>query len=126
MMNRDGFHHYEKELPNAVVYGMAQDAHGKLWLNVQGNGLYVFDGIKFHSCDSTLVLRDKNIHALASDKAGNIIVMHDAGMDIIDVRKNKVVYLGEEVGIHDQITNLNAAGLRFSGEYLFRYDRGNH
>ena len=118
-MNRDGFHHYDKELPSAVVYGMAQDANGNLWVNVQGNGLYIFDGRKFHACDSTLVLRDKNIHALVSDKAGNIVVMHDAGMDIIDIRKNKVVYLGEEVGIRDKITNLNAAGMDSQGNIYF-------
>ena len=119
MMNRDGFHHYEKELPSAVVYGMAQDGNGSLWVNVQGNGLYIFDGTKFHACDSTLILRDKNIHALVSDKAGNIVVMHDAGMDIIDIRKHKVVYLGEEVGVRDKITNLNAAGLDSHGNIYF-------
>ena len=104
MMNRNGFHHYQRELPSTVVYGMAQDAHRRLWVNLQGNGLYIFDGNKFYPCDSTLVLRDKNIHALISDKAGNIVVMHDMGMDMIDVRKNKVVYLGEEVGIGDKIS----------------------
>src|SRR5688572_24828414 len=116
MMNRNGFYHYDKELPNAVVYGMAQDTNGRLWVNVQGNGLYTFDGRRFHACDSTLVLRDNNIHALVSDKVGNIVVMHDAGMDIIDVRKNKVVVsLGEEVGIRDKITNLNGTGIDSQG-----------
>ena len=119
MMNRNGFYHYDKELPSTVVYGMAQDASGRLWVNVQGNGLYIFDGRRFHACDSTLVLRDKNIHALVSDKLGNIIVMHDAGMDIIDVRKNKVVSLGEEVGIRDKITSLNATGIDSQGNIYF-------
>lgn len=110
MLNRDGFHHYDQGLPSTVIYGMAQDANGNLWINVQGHGLYVFDGRKYQACDSTLTLRDKNIHALVSDKAGNIVVMHDAGMDVIDVKKKKVVHLGEEVGIRDKITNLNAVG----------------
>jgi ligand-binding sensor domain-containing protein len=110
MMNRDGFHQYDQGLPSNVVYGIAQDAEDKLWVNVQGHGLYIFDGRKFYPCDSTLVLRDKDIHGLASDEAGNIVVMHDVGMDIIDVRNNKVVYLGEEVGMRDKIANLNAIG----------------
>ena len=110
MMNRDGFHQYDQGLPGNVVYGMAQDAERKLWVNVQGHGLYIFDGRKFYPCDSTLVLRDKDIHGLTSDEDGNIVVMHDAGMDIIDIRHNKIVYLGEEVGIRDKIANLNAIG----------------
>lgn len=119
MMNRDGFHRYDEGLPSPVVYGMAQDANHKLWVNVQGHGLYVFDGRKFYPSDSALVLRGKDIHALVSDKDGNIVVMHDAGIDIIDVRKNKVVYLGEEVGIRDKIANLNAIGKDEQGHIYF-------
>ncbi len=110
MMNRDGFHHYSDGLPGGVIYGMTQDSDGKLWVNVQGHGLYVFDGRKFFPCDTTLVLRDNNIHSLATDRAGNIIVLNDAGIDIIDTHENKVVYLGEEFGIQDRIGNLNAVG----------------
>lgn len=124
MMNRDGFHHYDQELPNAVIYGMAQDANRHLWVNVQGHGLYIFDGRKFRTCDSTLVLRDKNIHSLVSDKNGNIVVMHDAGMDIIDVKKNKVIYLGEEVGMRDKISNLNAIGKDMQGNVYFGTTNG--
>lgn len=119
MMNRSGFHHYDEGLPGSVVYGLAQDANRKLWVNVQGHGLYVFDGRKFQPCDSSLILRDKNIHALVSDKNGNIVVMHDAGMDVIDIQKNKVVYLGEEVGIRDKINNLNAVGKDKLGNVYF-------
>ncbi len=119
MMNRDGFHSYSDGLPSSVVYGLAQDGFGKLWVNVQGNGLYIFDGLKFRACDSTLVLRDNNIHSLVSDRAGNIVVMHDAGMDIVDIHKNKVVYLGEEMGMRDKIGNLNAAGKDAQGDIYF-------
>jgi ligand-binding sensor domain-containing protein len=119
MMNKNGFHHYDEGLPSSVVYGLAQDAHNKLWVNVPGHGLYVFDGRKFQPCDSALVLRDKNIHSLASDKNGNIVVMHDAGMDVIDIRKNKVACFGEEVGIRDKIGNLNAVGKDRLGNVYF-------
>jgi ligand-binding sensor domain-containing protein len=119
MLNRDGFHHYSDGLPSAVVYGMAQDDKNKLWVNVQGHGLYVFDGRKFYPCDTSIVLRDKNIHSLTSDKAGNIIVLTDAGIDIIDKHQNKVVYLGEEVGVRDRIGNLNAVGRDIRGDIYF-------
>ena len=119
MMNRDGFHQYDKGLPSAVVYGMAQDIHRRLWVNVQGHGLFTFDGRKFIPADSTLVLRDKNIQCLVSDKEGNIVIMHDAGIDVIDVKKNKVAYLGEEVGVRDKVSNLNATGRDEAGNMYF-------
>ncbi len=124
MMDQDGFHHYEDGLPNAVVYGMAEDANHKLWVNVQGHGLYTFDGKQFHACDSAVALRDTDIHSLTSDKSGNIVVMHDAGMDVIDVRKNKIIYLGDEVGLREKIANLNAVGKDSSGHIFFGTSAG--
>ncbi len=124
LMDKDGFHHYDEGLPSKVVYGIAQDANHKLWVNVQGHGLYTFDGKKFDVCDSAIALRDNDIHSIASDKSGNIVVMHDAGMDIIDVRKNKAIYLGEEVGLRDKITNLNAIGKDAQGSIFFGTNEG--
>jgi ligand-binding sensor domain-containing protein len=97
MLDNEGFHQYLEGLPNAVVYGMAEDSSHKLWVNVQGGGVYSFDGKRFHPCDSTIVLREKEIHSLASDNSGNIVAMHDAGIDIIDVHENKLISLSEEV-----------------------------
>ncbi len=119
MMNRDGFHQYNEGLPGTVIYGMVQDSKGKLWVNVQGHGLYVFDGRKFYPCDTTLILRDNNIHSLAADREGNIVVLNDAGIDIINTHQNKVVYLGEEVGMRDRIGNLNAVGKDSHGDLYF-------
>ena len=119
MMNRDGFHHYSEGLPGTVIYGMVQDSKGRLWVNVQGHGLYVFDGRKFYPCDTTLVFRDKNIYSLAADREGNIVVLNDAGIDIINTHQNKVVYLGEEVGMRDRIGNLNAVGKDSRGDLYF-------
>src|SRR5690606_7358645 len=119
MMTRDGFHQYSEGLPGTVIYGMVQDSKGKLWVNVQGHGLYVFDGRKFYPCDTTLILRDNNIHSLAADREGNIVVLNDAGIDIINTHQNKVVYLGEEVGMRDRIGNLNAVGKDSHGDLYF-------
>lgn len=124
MLDKDGFHHYNEGLPSAVIYGMAQDGEGKLWVNIEGHGLYIFNGRKFYPCDSTAVLRDNNIHALAADRAGNIVVLNDAGIDIIDTRLIRVVSLGEEFGIRDRIGNLNAIGRDKRGDLYFGTTNG--
>ena len=44
MLDKSGFHHYEKGLSSKVVYGFAEDGNHRIWVNVQGEGLYQFDG----------------------------------------------------------------------------------
>jgi ligand-binding sensor domain-containing protein len=124
MWDHEGFHQYMEGLPNPVVYGMAEDSNHNLWVNVQGSGLYTFDGKNFHPGDSSLLLREKEIHCLASDKSGNIVVMHDAGMDIIDVNQRRLISLGEEVGLRDKIANLNAVGRDSNGNLFFGTTEG--
>ena len=119
MLNRNGFHVYKDGLPNAALYGVAQDSKRRLWANVQGHGLFVFDGTRFNPADSNLRVRDKNIHSLAADRNGNIVVMHDVGMDLIDIARNRVIHLGEEVGIRDKTGNLNAVNKDLYGNIYF-------
>ena len=108
MLDASGFHQYEKGLGSNVVYGFAEDNNHTIWVNVQGDGIYKFDGEKFQALNSGSPLRDKNIHCLSSDSFGNLVVMHDLGIDIYDVNKNKIRYLGDEVGIGNKKPNLNA------------------
>jgi ligand-binding sensor domain-containing protein len=120
----EGFHQFSEGLPSAVVYGVARDGQGRIWVNVQGNGLYIFDGTKFILPPATVALRDNNIHALATDRAGNVVVMHDLGIDVIDVVRRKVHYLGDESGLRERVGNLNAVGRDDAGNILFGTDQG--
>jgi ligand-binding sensor domain-containing protein len=124
MQDAQGFHEYSEGLPSTVIYGMARDARGQIWANVQGNGLYVFDGKKFSQPPAGIVLRDNNIHAVATDQVGNLVVMHDLGMDVIDVQKNHMRYVGEESGLRDKVANLNAAGRDMAGNIFFGTNEG--
>jgi ligand-binding sensor domain-containing protein len=108
MKDSSGIHHFQEGLNSKVVYGFAEDNRHQLWLNVQGEGLYKFDGKKFSTFGQNNPLRDNNISCLVSDKAGNLLVMHDLGIDLYNIQLNKARYLGDEVGIRDHQPNLNA------------------
>lgn len=108
VMDEQGFHHIEEGLPSKVVFGFAEDAQGRIWANIQGSGLYILEGNTFTPAASAYPVRDHSIQCLTSDNKGNIVVLHELGMDVIDVRKNKVLYFGEESGLRDKIPNLNA------------------
>ncbi len=119
-----GFHHYQKGLNSKVVYGFAEDSDHTIWVNVQGDGLYQFDGSAFVPFGKKTPLRDNNINGFSSDQFGNLVVMHDLGIDIYDVRKNRIRYLGDEIGIRDKKTNLNAVAKDDHGRIFFGTDEG--
>jgi ligand-binding sensor domain-containing protein len=110
MLDKAGFHHFEKGLTTKVVYGFAEDDKNQIWINVQGDGLYALDNDTFHPIAANSPLRDKNINCLTSDPFGNLIVMHDLGIDIYTPSTKRIRYLGEEVGIGNKKPNLNALG----------------
>jgi hypothetical protein len=103
---------------------VAEDSNSNIWINVQGNGLYRFDGAKFFAMDSLTRFRDNNISCFTTDGIGNIIVMHDLGMDIYNVNSNTVRYLGEESGIKDKRASLNSLTKDAQGRILIGTDGG--
>lgn len=124
MLDESGFHQYDKGLNSKVVYGFAEDSNGQLWINVQGEGIYRFSGDGFIPMDSRVTLRDRNINILGSDNTGNLIVMHDLGIDIYNIAKNRIRYLGDEVGMRDKRPNLNALSRDEHGHMYAGTDKG--
>lgn len=124
MLDESGFHHFEKGLNTKVVYGFAEDKNHVIWANVQEEGLYKFDGKAFHILRSESPLRDKNISCLTSDVFGNLITIHDLGIDVYDVTANKMRYLGDEFGIGNKKPNLNALAKDKEGRVYVGTDHG--
>ena len=124
MLDDAGFHHFEKGLTTKVVYGFAEDDQGGIWVNVQADGLYKLDNDTFQPIKSNSPVREKNINCLTSDAFGNLIIMHDQGIDIYTPTKNKLRYLGEEVGIGNKKPNLNALAKDQQGRIYFGTEAG--
>jgi len=124
MLDAMGMHHFEKGLKTKVVYGFAEDGDHNIWVNVQEDGLYQLKGDTFIPLASHSPLRDKNINCLTSDRFGNLIVMHDLGIDIYNASKNRMRYLGDELGIGDKKPNLNAQAKDRQGRIYFGTDAG--
>lgn len=69
-------------------------------------------------------LREKNVNCVSSDKLGNLVIMHDLGIDIYDAERHKVRYYGDEVGIQDKRPNLNALTTDMTGRVYVGTDKG--
>jgi ligand-binding sensor domain-containing protein len=124
MMDDSGFHHFEKGLTAKVIYGFAEDDKKQIWVNVQAEGLFRLDNDTFHPITANSPLRDKNINCLTSDGFGNLIAMHDLGIDIFSPASNRIRYLGEEVGVGNKRPNLNALGKDQRGRIYFGTENG--
>ena len=124
MLDATGFHHYEKGLPSTVVYGFAEDSKNNIWVNVQGNGIYQITGNTFSAPQKQFKLRDNNVNCLSSDNLGNIVVMHDLGIDVLDFANGRVRSYGQQNGLEDAVATLNGVQRDQDGNLLFATDGG--
>jgi ligand-binding sensor domain-containing protein len=118
MIDSTGIHHFTKGLPVKIVYGVAEDSEGKIWANVQGSGLYYFNGTDEFVQDEAIQTRKMELHALSTDKQGNLIAVHDDGIDVLDPDKRKTRYVGEEAGLREKVANLNSISADDNGDLL--------
>jgi ligand-binding sensor domain-containing protein len=123
MLDHRGFHHYEDGLTSKVVYSFAEDFEHTVWVTSQDNGIYRFDGTRFVTVPE-LRLRDNSIQSLHADDHGNLIAIHNFGIDVFNIRKKQMRYWGEETGIRDKHPNLNAIARDQYGQFYFGTSRG--
>lgn len=107
MLDKKGFHHFQDGLASGVVYSFTEDVDNNIWITSQNNGIYKFDGSKFATVPE-IRLRDNSIQSISADHYGNLIALHNYGIDVYDIRKKQMRYWGEESGIRDKQPNLNA------------------
>jgi ligand-binding sensor domain-containing protein len=118
------FYHYEQGLPSKVIYGITEDSRGTIFVNVQGKGIYALDSANIFQPASDLNIRDNDVSCLVSDALGNLLIMHDAGIDMFDVARKKIHYIGEESGLKERFANLNAWSKNSAGDVLFATSDG--
>ena len=123
MLDQKGFHHYEEGLPSRVIYNFAEDVNNNIWVTSQDNGVYLFESGKFVSVPE-FKLRDNSIQSLVSDHHGNLIALHNFGIDVYNVNTKRMRHWGEETGIRSKHPNLNAVGRDQYGQFFIGTSRG--
>ncbi|MEH0155466.1 two-component regulator propeller domain-containing protein [Limibacter armeniacum] len=112
-------------LDEKVIYGFAEDGKQRIWINVKGEGLYCFtENGKLKHYGIAEGLRDLDVKILSSDINGNLLVFHEAGLDVFDIQEEHFVYLGAEDGISEEKPFQNAVGKNAFGEVYFGTDKG--
>ena len=65
-------------LPQTIVYGICQDAQGRLWAGTQG-GVSSFDGHQFQTLTTVQGLPDNHVRAVAAAPDGTLWLGHNYG-----------------------------------------------
>jgi len=124
MLDNNGFHHYENGLASKVVYSITEDANHQIWVNTQSSGLYVLDNNLFKPMLNPGSEQDDDISCLTADDAGNVVIFHNAGIELYDVDEKRFHDFGETVGMGNRKPNLNAFASDEHGHIYFGTDHG--
>ncbi|NUN99269.1 MAG: histidine kinase [Saprospiraceae bacterium] len=90
------------------VYSIAEDDRGHIWISTDKEGIFEFDGQQFMRLSVKEGLRKMIIMSLAANSHGDLLLTHDAGIDILDPVTKHLIYYDDEVGISKAEPNLNA------------------
>ncbi|MEZ4951265.1 MAG: two-component regulator propeller domain-containing protein [Saprospiraceae bacterium] len=91
-----------------TIYSITEDLHGNIWFCSSDNGIFKFDGNDFEQLALPEGIRNLTITSLITDVKGNILVVHSAGIDILDPKLKHLTYYDQEIGVEDIEPNLNA------------------
>ncbi len=91
-----------------VIYSITEDANGNIWFSSQYLGMFMYDGKKFRNFNISRGLSSLDIIGVSNDNAGNVLVVNNKGVDIINPYNFEIKRMGEESGIKLLDADLNA------------------
>ncbi|MBR9921282.1 MAG: hypothetical protein GYB31_10625 [Bacteroidetes bacterium] len=103
-------------LPIRNVYSITEDQHGGIWFSTPKQGIFCLGENGFVHLNRKAGIRDLAITGLVTDKSGNILIIHDSGIDLLDPVDKHLIYFDDEVGITDFNPNLNAFSKTNAGD----------
>lgn len=120
VLQNGGFLHYDKSngLKDEHIYSFTEDAKGRIWFNTKDAGIYSFENGKFKNYGTAQGISDLKITSLKTDGLGNIVIINEKGIDILNPENGLVSYLGNAQGITDINTAIESAAADAAGNIL--------
>jgi hypothetical protein len=107
-----------------IVYSITEDRFGNIWFSTLNHGLYMYNGHEFKNFAIAQGIRDLNIFGLSIDNSGEVAVVHQRGIDLVNPLTFEVNYIGQESGIENLDCNLNAVSRDENGNTWIGTQRG--
>lgn len=89
-----------------TVYSITEDITGRICFVTDRDGVFCYDGDRFARIELPATLRDKEINNIVADHLGNLLLAHDAGVDILTPQHHMIRYLEPAPDL--LLPNLNA------------------
>ena len=126
VLQNGNFLHYDKSngLKDEHVYSFTEDAKGRIWFNTKDAGIYSFADGKFKNYATAEGISDLKITSIKTDGLGNIIVVNEKGIDILNPESGLITYLNNAQGIGDVNTAIESTATDSSGNILLSTENG--
>lgn len=113
-----------KGLASKTIYSVTEAADGGIWVSSPKDGIYLFDGSQFRNFNKTNGIRSLDILSLVADENGNLIIMSDEGIDVLNTHTYQIHYHDEELGLRNLDPVLNASCKDLYGNIWFATSNG--
>ncbi len=100
------------------IYSFTEDAKGRIWFNTKDAGIYCYNDTTFKNYSLKDGISDLKITSIKTDKPGNIIIVNEKGIDILNPATGSVSYLNNAQGITEVNTGLESVTTDSSGNIL--------
>jgi ligand-binding sensor domain-containing protein len=126
VLQNNRFFYYDKSngLKDGHVYSFTEDAAGRIWFNTKDAGIYCFAGGKFKNYTIADGISDLKITTLKTDRLGNIIIVNEKGIDILNPETGLVSYINGTQGITDINTSMGTVATDAAGNILLTTANG--
>ncbi len=109
VLDQNGFANFQQAQgqPLKVVYSITEDHNGHIWFSTARQGIFeYFDG-QFSHLSLPDGIRDLEIASLATNAKGDILILHQGGIDLLNPESRHLIYYDDEVGLKELSPNLN-------------------
>jgi ligand-binding sensor domain-containing protein len=100
------------------IYSFTEDAKGSIWFNTKDAGIYSYNGTAFKNYSLKDGISDLKITSIKTDKLGNIIIVNEKGIDILNPATGSISYLNNAQGIPGVNTAIESVTTDSSGNIL--------
>ena len=102
-----------------TIYAITEDQQGNIWFSTSKNGVFKFDGQRFHQLSLKEELNQMTISNLISNGQRDIIAVYPSGVAVLNPETNHLIYYDHEVGLKDFNPNLNVGTVDEYGNVWF-------
>jgi ligand-binding sensor domain-containing protein len=109
----------------STVYTIAEDAGGNIWFNTQDKGIFRYDdrhqaglGKSFKNYSLQQGLSDISVSSMIFDNYGNLFLMHENGVDILNTKTETFSYIKNPEFLMNINPDLNSITKNKQGDIL--------